>query len=441
MKKAIIAGLIFIFLASATAGDIITLTWRQVVGIGIKQNLDLQIMRQDYRTQSLNQWKAVSDFLPTVNYNFQAVNNVELPLMVFMGRSFRIGTKYNFTHVFQAQLPLFTGGLRFDNYKIQKYSKRSLQALLKNKESDIALKVTEAYFQVILSNDLVRVNQRALQAAQANLRQVQKFFKTGAASKLDLLRAQTRYSQSLPRLTSAKNKRKMAVDNLKFLLNFNLQDSIVVLDTLRQMNFLKDFANLPLAQLQEIALQSRSDLQSMAFRKKAVGMQKWIAAGRFLPQIVLSANVQHQAFLDNSKVRWDDYTRAKSAAIAVQFPLFEGGKRLIEMQQARIQEQKIRLQQRQLRQAALLNVKNSFNSFKEAQENLQSLRQAFAQAKEALRLANLSYKEGLSTQVDVLNAQAAFTSSELQYRQGIYQYDVAQLELLKAIGKLKTIWR
>ncbi len=440
MKKIMIIGIGLFLVVSATAGDIITLTWQQVVGVGLKQNLDLQIMREDYRNQTLNQWKAFSDFLPTVNYNFQAVNNVELPLMVFMGRSFRIGTKYNFTHVFQAQWPIFTGGLRFANWRIQKYGKRSMQALLKNKESEIALKAIEAYFQVILSNDLVRVNQRALQAARANFLQVQKFYQNGAASKLDLLRAQAQYSQSKPRLTSAKNKRKMAVENLKFLLNFNIRDSIVVLDTLRQMNFLKDFSTFPLEKLQEIALQNRSDLKSMDFQKKAVGTQKMIAGARFLPQIVLTANVQHQAFLDNSKVRWDDYTRAKSAAIAVQFPLFEGGKRVIEWQQARIQAQKIALQQQQLKRAVLLNVKNSFNSFKESQESLHSLRQAFLQAKEALRLANLTYQEGLSTQVDVLNAQAAFTSSELQYRQGIYNYNIAQLELLKAIGKLKTIW-
>lgn len=441
MKKIIVFLIGLILVSAATAGDVITLTWDQVIGIGLKQNLDLRIMRQDYRNQSLNQWKAAMDFLPTVNYSFRAVNNIELPVMVFMGRSFRVGTKYNFSHVFQAQLPIFLGGLRFANYSIQKNSKRSLKALLKGKESDIALKSVEAYFQVILSNDLVRVNQRAVDAARANFEQVQKFYNTGAASRLDLLRAKTRLSQSLPALTSAENNRKMAVENLKYLLNFNVQDSIVVLDSLKRMDFLKDFATLPLEKLQEIALKNRSDLKSLAFRKKAVGAQKIIAGSHFLPQIVLSADVQHQAYLDNSKVQWNDYTRAKSASIGVQFPLFEGGKRIIEMQQAIIQNKKITLQLAQMKRAVLLNVKNSFNSFKEARQNLQSLKQAFKQAKETLRLANLTYKEGLSTQVDVLNAQAAFTASELQYRQGIFKYNVAQLELLKAIGKLETLWQ
>ncbi len=441
MRKGWVLAIVFLLAGGAAAGNIITLTWDQVVDIGLKRNLDLKIMRQDYNNQKLNEWKAVSEFLPTLNYSFQAVNNVELPLLVFMGRSFRVGTKYNFTHMFQAQWPLFLGGLRLANFSMQKNSKKSLQSLLKGKESDITLKSIEAYFTLILSNDLVQVNQKAVDAARANLEQVRKFYNNGTASQLDLLRAETRFSQSLPRLTSAKNNRKMAVENLKFLLNFDVKDSVVVLDSLHQMDFLKDFAALSLDQLQKIALSNRPDLKSMTFRQKAVHAQTYMAGSHFLPQIVVSANVQHQAFLDNSHVRWDDYTRAKSASIALQFPLFEGGKSLIELQQARIQEKKIALQRQQLRRAVLLDVKNCLNAYKEARQNLQSLKQAFRQAKETLRLANLSYREGLSTQVDVLNAQSAFTASEMQYRQGIYDVNISQLKLLKAIGKLNSIWQ
>lgn len=441
MKK-IYALLVWGFLLqTAAAGEVITLTWDQVIGIGLKQNLDLQITRQDYRIQALNEWKAVSDFMPTLNYNFQAVKNIELPVMVFMGRRFEVGTKYNFTHALQVQWPVFLGGMRLANWSIQRNSKKSLRAMLRGKEADITLKVLEAYFQLMLTNDLVRVNQEAVAAARANYDQVQKFFNSGAASKLDLLRARTRLSQSLPQLTSARNSRKMAVENLKFLLNVDAADSLVVLDSLRQENFLKEFSAMKPKELQQIALKNRPDITSLAYRKKAVAGQKFIAGAHFLPQIVVSANVQHQAYLQTSDVGWDDYTRAKSAAVALQFPLFEGGKRVIEMQQARIQDKKITLQQIQLEHAVLLDVKNSFNAFQEAQQNLQSLRQAFNEARETLRLANLTYQEGLSTQVDVLNAQAAYTANELKYRQGIFNYNVSQLRLLKAIGKLDIIWQ
>ncbi len=433
--------LIFLgLISSAPAGDIISLTWNQVVDISRKENLDIRIMNQDYRIQKLNEWKAMADFLPTVDYSFRAVNNLELPVFVFMGRSFRVGTKYDFTHSLQLQFPVFLGGMRFANRNIQRNSKRSLAQLLKGKEEEVVLKSVEAYFQVILTNDLVVVNQKAFEAAKANYEQVEKFYNEGSASRLDLLRAKTRFSESKPNLTSALNARKMAVENLKFILNLNAEDSVVVLDTLSRKDFLKEFAKSTLKELQDLALANRTDLKSLQFQKQIAQNQKLIAGSRFLPQIIVSAGVQHQALLQNRNVTWDDYSRIKSASVILQFPLFEGGKRILDLQQAFIQNKKISLQTEQLKKAVLLEVNNRFNAYREAAQNLVTLKQAFKEAGETLRLANLTYKEGLSTQVEVLNAQLSFTNSEARYRRGMFDYNISQLRLLKAIGKLDTIW-
>ncbi|WP_456408755.1 TolC family protein, partial [Caldithrix abyssi] len=48
---------------------------------------------------------------------------------------------------------------------------------------------------------------------------------------------------------------------------------------------------------------------------------------------------------------------------------------------------------------------------------------------------------GVSTQVEVLNAQTAFTDAEARYRKGIFDYNIAQLKLLKALGKLHWLWQ
>ncbi len=432
--------MLLLFTTFVRAGDIITLTYDQVVQLGLKQNLDLQMMRQDVRYQTLNEYKAFSAFLPTLSYSFQAVNNIELPVLVFMGRSFRIGTKYNFTHAFQLQYPLFTGGARLANLSIQRNSKKSLLQMLKGKKEDVVLETIEAYFKTILAADLLKVNKKAYRAAQANFNQVQKFYKAGTASQLDLLRAKTRLSQTLPALTSAENARRMSLEKLKFLLNLNGEDSLVVLDSLQIRDFLGSFAQLDLNELQKIALEHRSDLRGLQFQQKAIEKQKWLAGAQFMPQVVMSLSLQHQAFIENSNVQAKDYTRSKAAGIAVQIPLFEGGKSVLELQQAYLQEKKIALQKEQLEKAILMDVTNAVNSFQEARQNLQTLEQAFTEARETYRLAQLTYREGLSTQVDVLNAQTALTQSELQYRQGIFNYNIAQLQLLKAIGRLDILW-
>jgi outer membrane protein TolC len=87
-----------------------------------------------------------------------------------------------------------------------------------------------------------------------------------------------------------------------------------------------------------------------------------------------------------------------------------------------------------------LEVEQNYYKLNESVKNLRSLEEAMIQSKESLRLSNLLYGEGMSTQLDVLNAQLIYNNSRVQYLQGIYNYNVNQLRLLKSIGKLNTIW-
>ncbi len=258
---------------------------------------------------------------------------------------------------------------------------------------------------------------------------------------MDYLRAKTRFSQTIAPLTSARNAKKLALENLKFLLNIPPQDSLVILDTLAIKSFFQERKEVNLAELQQMALENRPELRMVREQKNVAGSQKLLAASRFLPSVVFSAMVQHQAQLNTPRVTREDYTRVKNIAVTLQLPLFEGGKRGIEYQQARIQERKANLQIEQTRRAILLEVETAFLKYQEARQNLTSLEQAHLEAREALRLANLNYKEGIATQVDVLNAQLAFTSSDAKYRQGIFDYNMSQLRLLKALGLLKKIWQ
>ncbi len=433
--------LLAFIISPVNAQQVITLSWNDVVGISKQQNLEIEIQHQEYRRQRLSEWKALTDFLPSLSYSYQATNNIERPVFVIPNiGEVRFGTEYNFTQVLQLQYPLFTGGARWANWRIQKNVKKSLQAQLQNKKDEVVFNALQSYFNIILSEALIDVNRRAYETASANLEQVEKFYNAGASSKLDYLRAKSRLSSTKPQLTTAINNRKLAMQNLKFILNIDPDDSLVVLDTLHRMEFLERIGTPELSALQDTALQQRKDLSGMRYQKKAAGDQKIVSASQFLPSIVLSGNVQHQAQLDNTHVAPEDYVRSKSASISLQIPLFQGGKRVLDYQQSRINEKKSELQVRLLKRSIQLEVENSYNQWEEAIDRLGSLQQAMQESREALRLADLTYKEGISTQLDVLNAQLAFTTSEVQYRQGVFNYNISQLRLLKSIGQIDKIW-
>ena len=420
---------------------VIYLSWKNVVDISLKDNLALNSKSLDYEIQNLETWKSLSFFLPSLNYQGIMQKNVELPVFVFMGQRFVVGTPYNFQHSLSLTLPLFTGGSRWYNYDIQKDIKKSLKEELLGKEEETVLTSMQAYYGIILAEEINKSAEEAVNVAKQNLEQVQKFYNAGTATELDLQRAKAQYSSTLPILESSRSNKKLSVQRMKSLLNIPLSDSMVVVDRLDKTEFLKEYSNMTLDEFKELSKENRNDIRALQYQQEAIKTGEKIALGKFSPTIAISASVDHAAQLENSKIRWDDYIRAKSITLSVNWPLFEGGRKVLDYQIAKIRSEQMDLLVKQTKFAVDLDIEQNYNSYFETSKNLQSLKDALDQYKESLRISNLLYAQGMSSQLDVLNAQLLFTKSKNDYLQGIYNYNISQLALLKSVGLLDKIWK
>jgi len=204
---------------------------------------------------------------------------------------------------------------------------------------------------------------------------------------------------------------------------------------------MKEYSNLSLNEFKNLSEENRNDLKSVVFRQEAVKSGEKIALGKFSPTISLSASVDQAAPVETYKVRWDDYIRSKSVTLSVSWPLFEGGRKLLDYQLAKIQTEQMNIIAEQTKYAVGLDVEQSYYNYTEAVKSLQSLKDAADQYGESLRISNLLYAQGMSSQLDVLNAQLLYTKSKSDYLRGIYYYNVGQLALLKSIGLLDKVWK
>jgi len=420
---------------------IIYLSWKNVVDFSLKDNLSLKYKSLDYDLQNLETWKSLSYFLPSLNYQGIAQKNIELPVFVFMGQKFAVGSPYNFQHSLSLTLPILTGGSRWINYEIQKDIKKSLSEELQGKEEETILNSMQAYYGIILSEELRKTTEEAVKVAKENLDQVQKFYDAGTATELDLQRAKAQYSSTLPMLESALSNKKLSVQRLKSLLNISLTDSLIVVDSLDKMEFLNEYSHTSLEEFKTLSKENRNDLKALQYQHEAVKSGEKIALGQFSPTVSVVASVDHAAQMDNAKVRWSDYIRSKSITLSLSWPLFEGGRRILDYQIAKIKNDQMDLLVKQAGFGADLDVEQNYYSFAEASKSLQSLKDALDQYKESLRISNLLYVQGMSNQLEVLNAQLLYTKSKSDYLQGIYSYNVSQLALLKSVGLLDKIWK
>ena len=420
---------------------VIYLSWKNVVDISLKDNLSIKSKSLDYDSQNLETWKSLSYFLPTINYQAIAQKNIELPVFVFMGQSIAVGSPYNFQHSLSVTLPLFTGGSRWFNYDIQSSLKKSLSEELKGMEEETVLNSVQAYYAIILADELAKAAEDAVNVAKRNFEQVQKFYNAGTATELDLQRSKAQYSSTLPMLESALSNKKLSTQRLKSLLNIPLTDSLVVTDGLDKTEFLNEYMNTSLEGFKILSEENRNDLKALKYQQDATKSGEKIAIGKFTPTIAVSASVDHAAQMENDKVMWKDYIRSKSIMLSLTWPLFEGGRKILDYQIAKIKSEQMDLYIQQAQYGADLDVEQSYYGFTESAKSLNSLKDALEQYEESLRISNVLYSQGMSNQLDVLNAQLLYTKSKSDYLQGIYSYNVSQLALLKSVGLLDKIWK
>ena len=225
------------------------------------------------------------------------------------------------------------------------------------------------------------------------------------------------------------------------MLNIPLEDSLVVTDSLTSKNFLNEYSTFTLDELKEMAGEKRNDLKSLAYRLDAADKGEKIALAQFAPQITVSANMNWQAQTENANISWGDYIRSKSIMLSVYWPVFEGGRKLIDYQIAKIKSDQVQLALSQAKDGASLDVEEKYYYCKEVIKSLDALQQAMEQSKESMRISSLMYNNGMSTQLDVLNAQLLYTKSKSEYLQGIFNYNISQLQLLNSVGVMDKIWK
>jgi len=99
---------------------------------------------------------------------------------------------------------------------------------------------------------------------------------------------------------------------------------------------------------------------------------------------------------------------------------------------------KMEAQQERLRDGIELQVRQAYLSLEQARERIGVTTQAVDQAEESQRIIHNRYKAGVTTIVEVLDADTALLAAQLAALQARYDHNLAQVELDFALGRLKS---
>ncbi len=369
--------------------------------------------------------------LPTLTFDGGYTRNFELQELVFGDQRVQIGTRNNYRFGFTIDQTLFGGGRVFNGLKIARLYDQYSRQNLKLARQEVIFGAKEAYFSAILAQDYVAVSEDAVERARENYEVVLSRYQEGLVSEFEKLSAEVELANLFPQLTRAQNNADIALNNLRYYIGY---DDLNDIELDFEFNIEDTIATPGLDRSLERAFANRPDYVGQDYLIRAYKSAIGVARSGRMPSLYFNFAMNWEAYVDESLPDENDWFRSTSASLNLTFPVFDGLESSGKVKQARADYIQGKLQRQQIEDAIRLQVEEAIGSIATAKRQLTGGLKTISLAREGLRVANLRFKNGVGTQLEILAAREAVTQAETNYIQAIYDYEIAVARYEKAIG-------
>jgi len=317
-----------------------------------------------------------------------------------------------------------------------------------------------AYYNLLLAQEERRLIQNSVDRVRESLAETQALNRAGIAADYDVLRLQVELANLEPNLRRAENAVAQARRGLAIELNLEELETLQVTGSLASMDLevveANDTDNLEILALSGVknpldvapeeildaAYESRSDLKQLALTEKLRTAEMRVAQGEYLPKISLFGNLSVNAQQNGPPNFFGDpMTRATSKwlGISVSVPVFTGFQRDARIDQRRAALNQVKNQSLLARVQAEGQVKSILEQAQEALERARGQKLAVTQAQRGFEIASAQYREGLSSQLELTDAEVALRQSEFNYARAVYDFLVFRAQLDEATGDVPLV--
>ncbi|MDQ2688152.1 MAG: TolC family protein [Armatimonadota bacterium] len=309
---------------------------------------------------------------------------------------------------------------------VQNITRDFYQFDLQRVANETALSAKSTFFNVLRYQDQVAVQQEQVNFATENLRIAQARFNAGAAAQFDVVTAQTSLANAQNQLIQAQNTVALTEENLNNLLAVPQDEPL----TLQTPPLPAPQTPAP-AQVLQTAYANRPELRQ-ADNNIVIAQRLIKLSGASLkPTLGL---VGSAGYGGPSTVTSDGKHETFSLSAVLGIPLSDGGTTRSRERSARIDLETQTVTRSQLRSNVELEVRQALSNLSTAQARITATTQGVAQGREAVRLAQVRYQNGIGTLLDVTNAQANLAVSRTNLSGAQYDYQTALAQLTRAEG-------
>lgn len=302
---------------------------------------------------------------------------------------------------------------------------------------ELMVRVSEAYFNALLTQENIQVTEKQLQVTAQQFDLAHTGYQAGIVSITDTYEAQARLDLLKAQLIEVKNQHELAMQILQQITGKPLGE-------LSRLN--------PAVQLRPPRLDQQSDAPNaplfawiQATESGNLGVQAQSVGLEISRREVERTKASNYPNLDLVATRGISnrpmvmFDRSESTTIGLQLnmPIYTGGFNGSSVREALALETKAEADVLVARQRAIVQTRQNFSSVMTGLAKSQALQAAEISSRSALDSNSFAYSVGMRINIDVLNAQAQLSETQLQLGQVRLQTLISQLKLKASAGRIE----
>ena len=289
--------------------------------------------------------------------------------------------------------------------------------------------VAQTYMQLRGAQALRQITQSLVDQQRDIVALTQSQAKVGLASQLDVKSATAQYAQTQAQLPQYDQQIQQALNGLAYLLGEppgSLADELSAPAAVPPVP-----PGVPVGMPSTLA-RRRPDIRRAEASLHAATADVGVAVAQFYPDISLTGQVGTRATNASGLTHWSSLFYSFGPSISL--PIFEGGSLVANLHLSQAQQQQAALDYRKTVLMALRDVDNALAVYRTDQARQVSLGDSVAAQQAAFELARDSYRKGLVTFINVLDAERQLSDAQQQYTQETTQVSTDLVALYKALG-------
>ena len=298
---------------------------------------------------------------------------------------------------------------------------------------DIIESVNKAYYVVLNTKERLSLVNSNLDRIESLLNDTEILYENGFVEKLDVDRIKVSFNNLNAEKIKAERLYDLSLSVLKFQIGFPVNDKLSVKGSIEDV-----ILSVNEYDIQSFDYSDRIEHSILNTNKRLKSYDLKNNRSQFLPQIYANLSYGYNtssseyALFFNSN-RWKNYG---TVGLQVIVPIFDGFNKRSKINRSKIVVQQVENQIKFLERSIDLQINQNYIELKNAIESLNVSKDNLVLANEVYNVSEKKYKEGIGSNLEVLDSNNALKTAQTNYYNAYYQAIISKINLEKTLGIL-----